>query len=49
MVKEVLQLRKILEQKKLTSYAAELSDFDSDGDLDIAVGNDKAPNYIFLK
>ena len=41
-------VEKNLGTEKLTSYAAELSDFDSDGDLDIAVGNDKAPNYIFL-
>jgi len=41
-------VEKNLGDNKLTSYAAELSDLDNDGDLDIAVGNDKAPNYIFL-
>ncbi|MFB3103813.1 MAG: FG-GAP repeat domain-containing protein, partial [Pseudomonadales bacterium] len=32
----------------VTSYATELADLDQDGDLDIAVGNDNAPNAIFL-
>lgn len=31
-----------------TSYAAEPADLDGDGDVDIAVGNDMAPNQIFL-
>ncbi len=31
-----------------TSYATELADLDGDGDIDIAVGNDTAPNAIFL-
>jgi len=31
-----------------TSYATELADLDGDGDLDIAVGNDRAPNKIFI-
>ena len=31
-----------------TSYSTELADFDKDGDLDIAVGNDMAPNSLFF-
>ncbi|MEM9367937.1 MAG: FG-GAP-like repeat-containing protein, partial [Planctomycetota bacterium] len=31
-----------------TSYAAEPLDADGDGDIDIAVGNDQAPNQVFL-
>ena len=31
-----------------TSYAAKPADLDGDGDLDIAVGNDMAPNRIFM-
>ena len=33
---------------RATTYAAELADLDGDGDLDIAVGNDLAPNRVFL-
>ena len=31
-----------------TSYACELADFDGDGDLDLATGNDMAPCKIYL-
>ena len=37
-----------LDQIKETSYATELADLDNDGDLDIVVGNDMAPNAIYL-
>ena len=33
---------------RMTSYAAELGDLNGDGYVDIAVGNDKAPNNIFI-
>jgi hypothetical protein len=37
-----------LGQELRTTYATELADLDGDGDLDIAVGNDMAPNQVFL-
>ena len=33
---------------RCTSYAAEPADLDGDGDLDVVVGNDMAPNCVFL-
>ena len=43
----IFTVEKNLGNQRSTSYAAELADFDNDGDLDIAVGNDMAPNYIY--
>ncbi|MGB7323856.1 MAG: VCBS repeat-containing protein, partial [Rubripirellula sp.] len=37
-----------LGEDRRTTYACELADFDGDGDLDIATGNDMAPGRIFL-
>jgi len=41
-------LARPLGQDLSTSYATELADLDGDGDLDIVVGNDTAPNAVFL-
>lgn len=41
-------MRRRLGDDQNASYAAELADLDGDGDLDLAVGNDMAPNQIFL-
>ena len=43
----IFTIEKNLGAQRSTTYAAELGDFDLDGDLDIAVGNDMAPNYIY--
>lgn len=36
-----------LSLRRSTSYATPLADFDGDGDLDVAVANDRAPNRIY--
>ena len=44
----IFTVSKLLGTESETSYSTELADFDNDGDLDVAVGNDMAPNYIFI-
>src|SRR5690606_30547508 len=44
----VFTVSKALGDEQETTYSTELADFDNDGDLDVAVGNDMAPNYIFF-
>ena len=44
----IFTVSKLLDNICETSYATELADLDGDGDLDIAVGNDMAPNAIYL-
>ena len=38
----------LLGTNQSTSYASEIADMDGDGDLDVVVGNDMAPNLLFL-
>ncbi len=42
-----LGLRRSVGDEQDTSYAAPLADFDEDGDLDIAVGNDRVRNLLY--
>ncbi|MFK7817295.1 MAG: FG-GAP-like repeat-containing protein [Planctomycetaceae bacterium] len=41
-------VQRLLGEDRRTSYAAEPADFDGDGDLDIAIGNDMAANHVLL-
>ncbi len=41
-------VQRALGEERSTTYASEVADLDGDDDLDIAVGNDMAPNRIFL-
>ncbi len=40
-------LERPLGEDAATSYATALADLDYDGDLDVAVGNDRAPNLVY--
>ncbi len=41
-------LARPLGDERATSYAAPLADLDGDGDLDVAVGNDRVRNMVYL-
>ena len=43
----IFTISKDLDNIEETSYATELADFNNDGYLDIAVGNDMAPNALY--
>ena len=43
-----LNIQRPLGDERRTSYATESADLDGDGDIDIAVGNDMAPNHILF-